>query len=673
MIPSKPTAAVLSALTTAFIYSTCALAQSNSEMENVIVFGRNAELMGTANTATEGTVGGADLLVRPMLRIADLLEVIPGMVAVQHSGSGKANQYFLRGFNLDHGTDFSTYVDGVPWNFRSHGHGQGYLDVNGLLPESIERIDYRKGPYRADVGDFSMVAASFISTIDRLEQNFAEMETGQYAWARLAGGLSTEVAGGTLTTLGEVKSYDGPWEKHEGLEHVSVWGKWITDMPFGDLSFTLSGYEGNWHPTEQIPERVVGSAICKNAYCTLDPSADGNTSRWILSGQLLAADWNASAYLQHYDWHMQSNPTYDYQINQIDKRLTFGGKYDRTLLERNNVKWDIGLEFRHDDIGPVGVEHQKNGTFVSHIANNEITETSIGVYAEATWFLTDELRLFAGLRSEYYDFNVDKITIGSVKGSKSDNIASPKTGLAYTLNENMEIYGSWGKGFHSNDARGVVNTTTPLPGLAAGTGYELGARIEYENFKITAARWWLNLDSELIFVGDSNSVEARGGSKRNGNELTLFWQPSPGLGIDATWTDNEASYTNNSEGRFIEGSMENTGQLGISFSRNNWESNFRLRYLGPYPLLPDNSTRAPSHLLASVRSGYNLGSATLYAEIFNLLDTDAKDITYLYGAHVAGFDSSGLTADDIDCSTTNCLMSRASEPRTLRLGIKWSF
>ena len=672
MIPSKPNAAVLSVLT-AFIYSTCTLAQSNSEMENVVVFGRNAELMGSANAATEGTVGGADLLVRPILRVADLLEVIPGMVAVQHSGSGKANQYFLRGFNLDHGTDFSTYIDGVPWNFRSHGHGQGYLDVNGLLPESIERIDYRKGPYRADVGDFSMVAASFISTIDRLEKNFVEVETGQYAWARLAGGLSTDVAGGTLTTLGEVKSYDGPWEKHEGLEHVSVWGKWIKDMPFGDLSFTLSGYEGNWHPTEQIPERVIGSAICKDVYCTLDPSAGGNTSRWILSSQLVGTDWNASAYLQRYDWHMQSNPTYDYQINQFDKRLTFGGKYDRTLLERDNVKWDIGLEFRHDDIGPVGVEHQKNGTFASHIANNEITETSVGLYAEATWFLTDDLRLFGGLRGEYYDFNVDQIAIGSAKGSKSDNIASPKTGLAYTLNENMELYGSWGKGFHSNDARGVVNTTTPLPGLAAGTGYEVGARIEYGNFKITAARWWLNLDSELIFVGDSNSVEARGGSERNGNELTLFWQPSPGLGIDATWTDNEASYTNNSEGHFIEGSMENTGQLGISFSRNNWESNFRLRYLGPYPLLPDNSTRAPSHLLASVRSGYNLGSATLYAEIFNLLDTDAKDITYLYGAHVSGFDPSGLTADDIDCSTTNCLMSRASEPRTLRLGVKWSF
>ena len=157
------------------------------------MFGRNLELVGTAEAASEGTVGGADLLVRPMLRVAELLEAVPGMVAVQHSGSGKANQYFLRGFNLDHGTDFTTYVDGVPWNLRSHGHGQGYLDVNGLMPETVERIDYRKGPYRADTGDFAMAGASFITTIDRLEAPFAALESGEGGWLRLAGGGTMEL------------------------------------------------------------------------------------------------------------------------------------------------------------------------------------------------------------------------------------------------------------------------------------------------------------------------------------------------------------------------------------------------------------------------------------------------------------------------------------------------
>ena len=668
---------VASILIVSSLLSQFSLAQTvpseTTSMENILVFGRNTELLGTTKTASEGTVSGADMLVRPMLRVAEILEVVPGMVAVQHSGSGKANQYFLRGFNLDHGTDFTTYIDGVPLNFRSHGHGQGYLDVNGLLPESIQRLDYRKGPYRADVGDFSIAAASFITTIDRLEANFVELESGQNAWARVAGGSSTELGGGTLTLLGEVKSYDGPWQRHEELAHTSIWGKWLAPIRYGDLSVTLSGYEGNWHPTEQIPERVIGSAVCTDAYCSLDSSAGGDTSRWILSGQITAADWNASAYIQRYDWYMQSNPTYDFQINQFDNRITTGGRYDRTLIQEQNIELDIGLEFRHDNIGPVGVEHAESADFISNISNNNITETSLGMYAEATWFPTEQLRLFTGLRGDYYDFNVSALTSGSAVGSQADSTGSPKVGLAYILNNNVELYGSWGRGFHSNDARGVVNPDTPLPGLAEGVGHEAGVRIEYGLFKITATHWWLNLDSELIFVGDSNSVEPRGGSKRKGAELTLFWQARPWLGIDATWTDNKAYYTDNLEGRYIEGSMENTGQIGIAVIQDNWESSFRLRYLGSYPLLPNNTVRANSHLLASLRGSYTLGSATIYAELFNLLDTDAKDITYLYGAYVSGFDPPDLTADDIDCLSVNCRMSRATEPRTLRVGIKWSF
>ncbi len=169
------------------------------EIQEIVVFGRAEKLIGTADTASEGAVGGADLSVRPLLRVAELLEVVPGLIAAQHSGSGKANQYFLRGFNLDHGTDFTTYVDGVPWNLRTHGHGQGYLDINGLIPDTVERIEYRKGTYRADVGDFSMAGASFISTVDRLDRPFTAVETGQYGYRRVAGGGTTSFGGGALT------------------------------------------------------------------------------------------------------------------------------------------------------------------------------------------------------------------------------------------------------------------------------------------------------------------------------------------------------------------------------------------------------------------------------------------------------------------------------------------
>ena len=327
----------------------------SGEIEEIIVFGRNTDLVGSAEAASEGSVGGADLLVRPLFKTAELLESMPGMVAVQHSGSGKANQYFLRGFNLDHGTDYSVFVDGMPMNLRSHGHGQGYLDVNGLIPETVERIDYRKGPYRADLGDFSMAGASFIHTIDRLDDNFVSFESGQYGWNRMAGGMSQDTARGTLTFVGEYKQNDGPWEKDEDLNHVSLWSKYLTDTDFGQLMVTFSGYQADWDPTEQVPERAFGSAACPDEYCSLDPTAEGETSRWIVTTKVTGDDWSGTLFAQHYDWTMSSNPTYDYQINQFDKRWTIGGKGEKTLIEEMNYQVIAGANFRYDDASRVGV------------------------------------------------------------------------------------------------------------------------------------------------------------------------------------------------------------------------------------------------------------------------------------------------------------------------------
>ena len=639
-----------------------------------MVFGRSLELVGTAEAASEGTISGADLLVRPMVRVAELLEAVPGMVAVQHSGSGKANQYFLRGFNLDHGTDFTTYVDGMPWNLRSHGHGQGYLDVNGLLPEIVNRIDYRKGPYRADTGDFAMAAASFITTIDRLDAPFTALETGEEGWFRLAGGGTVELDNdATLTGLIEHKNYDGPWQNAEGLEHTSFWGKYRRPTDFGTMAVTLAGYDGNWHPTEQIPERAIGTSVCADAFCALDPTAGGDTARWIGGVQLDSDVWRASAYAQYYDWMMQSNPTYDAQINQFDKRWTTGGRYERTVHEADKFTVSVGGEFRYDDIGNVGLDSFDAGEFVENISQNSIQETSLGAFIEASISATDRLRFLTGLRADYYDFDVRAKTPGSFEGAVTDSRVSPKVGVAYTLTENVELYGNWGEGFHSNDARGVVNPTDPIPGMSPGTGYEAGARFELGAVKLTSAYWWLNLDSELIFVGDSNSVEPRGGSRRDGYELTAFWAPVDWMGIDAVYTGSQARYVDNPEGSHVEGSVEHSGQIGFQAVKDKWEASVRVRYLGEYALVPDNSQRADSETTVGVRGAYRFGKAQVYAEVLNLLDGDGKDIVYWYEAYVEGLDPPGLTSEDIDCSVTNCRMSRAEEPRTLRVGVKFEF
>jgi outer membrane receptor protein involved in Fe transport len=333
---------------------------------------------------------------------------------------------------------------------------------------------------------------------------------------------------------------------------------------------------------------------------------------------------------------MQSNPTYDFQINQFDRRWTTGGRYDRTVLESDTVTLTVGSEFRYDDIGNVGVDEFDAGQFVANISQNNIQETSLGAFVEANWSATDRLRFLAGARADVYDFDSTAKSPGSFEGHETDSRVSPKVGIAYAINRDVEVYANWGEGFHSNDARGVVNTADPLPGLAPGTGYEAGARFELGLLKLTSAYWWLNLDSELIFVGDSNSVEPRGGSRREGYELTAFWRPIEWLGIDAVYTGSRARYVDNPDGPYIEGSVEHAGQIGVSAVKDKWEASIRVRYLGEYALTPDNSRRAGAETSVGIRGAYTTGRATWYAELLNVFDADGKDIVYWYEAHVDG-------------------------------------
>jgi outer membrane receptor protein involved in Fe transport len=656
--------------------SAAAPAQPGEQPDEIVVFGRNLELVGTAQASSEGSVGGADLLVRPMLKVAELLEAVPGLIAVQHSGSGKANQYFLRGFNLDHGTDFTAIVDGMPWNFRSHGHGQGYLDMNGMMPEVVERIDYRKGTYRADVGDFSMAGTAMITTIDRLDQPFVAIESGNYGWGRLAGGGTIALdGGGSLTGMAEHNQDNGPWELAEHLNHTALWGKYSQPTEFGHLSVTAWGYDATWRPTEQIPERAIGTPVCANEFCALDPTSTGRTSRWITTATLDGDKWRASGYAQYYDWQMQSDPTYDYQLNQFDRRWTVGGRYNRTVIQTNSLELNVGGDFRYDDIGDIGLDHWNQGAFVENLSHNAIKESSLGIYAEANWSVTDRLRLMGGLRGDFYGIDVTAKNDYSVAGNRSENLASPKVGVAYEVTKSVELYGNYGKGFHSNDARGVVNTNSPVPLLSPGTGYEAGARFDVGAMKLTATYYWLDLDSELEFDGDANAVTPGPASRRNGYELTLFYKPLTWLGIDAVYTHNKTRALDSPDGPYIEQSLEAAGEIGVSMTKNKVEASFRLRYLGPYPLVPDNSQRANSDTMLNFRGAYTLGKVQIYGEILNVLDDKGKDVVYWYPAYVAGLDPPGLTSNDIDCNSgaVNCRMSRAEEPRTLRVGAKIRF
>ena len=634
----------------------------------IIVFGRGQLKIGVAQSASEGTISGSDLLVRPLLRTAELLEAVPGMIAAQHSGSGKANQYFLRGFNLDHGSDFTTYIDGVQMNFRTHGHGQGYLDLNGLIPEVIVREDFRKGPYRADGGDFAMAGAAYMSTIAKFDHPWVSAEAGSFGHRRLALGGTISVGGGDLTAVGELRVYDGPWQQPEHLRHYAGFLKYARQTDLGALEFSVHGYRGTWQPTEQIPERIIGSALCRDAFCSPDPSATGQTTRIVANALLARPGMRVNGYVQYYDWDMYSNPEYhdasgaSAQIHQQDRRLVYGltGQKDWTISDR--LELSIGTENRYDDIKRVGVVHTVARQLVNSLGIYAVGEASGALYASATWRPFEGLRLIGGLRGDLYHYSVRALDVEASalgQGSGSASIVSPKLQAAYRLSEHVEFYGAWGRGFHSNDVRGAV-TNTPVPVLVPGTGKELGARFQFGTFSLTATYWWLDLGSELKFVGDSNAVEPTSASTRHGYEIVGFWRPLPWLAIDANYTASRARYDN---GDYIPNAFENAASAGISIVREPWEASIRLRHLGPYPLIEDNSQRDKGSNVVNVRGARKFGRFQVYAELLNVFDSHDKDIAYWYESYIPAFDAAPVEGR----------LSRVVEPRTLRVGAKFQF
>jgi hypothetical protein len=640
-----------------------------SAPDDIVVFGRGQSKIGIAQSSSEGTISGSDLLVRPLLRVAELLEAVPGMVAAQHSGSGKANQYFLRGFNLDHGSDFTTYIDGVQMNLRTHGHGQGYLDLNGLIPEIVAREDFRKGPYRADGGDFAMAGAAYMSTIDRFDRPWASVEAGSYGHRRIAVGATIkDVGGGDLTAVGEFRSYDGPWQQPEKLRHYAGFLKYAKALGGSELELTLQGYRGTWKPTEQIPERIIGTTACADVFCSPDPTATGETTRYVANAKLSGARWRLNGYVQYYDWDMYSNPEYfdatgtSAQIHQIDKRTVYGltGEKDWTLAD--NLDLTLGTENRYDRINRVGVEHSIARQFVNSLGLYAVDEASAALYASATWRPVAGLRLIGGVRGDYYHYSVRPLDAAAAalgQGTGADAILSPKAQAAYRIGEHVELYANWGRGFHSNDVRGAV-TTTPVPVLVPGTGKELGARFQLRNVSLTATYWWLDLGSELKFVGDTNAVEPTSASKRHGYEIVGFWRPFPWLAIDGNYTASHARYDN---GDYIPNAFENAAAAGVSFIRGPWEASVRLRHLGPYPLIEDNSQRDKGSNVVNVRAARSFGAVQIYAEMLNILDSRDKDIAYWYESYIPS----------VDTAPTEGRLSRVVEPRTLRTGVRVHF
>lgn len=664
-----------------------AAAQANPDDTNVVrdmetgdiiyVYGRGERRIGVAGAASEGGVAGADIEIRPLLRPGELLEATPGLIATQHSGGGKANQFFLRGFNLDHGTDFALYVDDMPYNFRTHGHGQGYLDVNGLIPESVARVDYRKGPYRADTGDFAFVGSANITTRDRM-QPFATAEVGSFGYRRLVAGGSARVGNGDLLALGQVKLNDGPWELVEDFEGYSGLLKY--SMPLGDGDFQVSAtlYDATWNPTEQIPERAIGTPLCEDAFCALDFTQDGYTERQILTANYESDSWRVTAWAQHYDWQLLSNftffledPVNGDQLRQYSDQWSYGGRVEHTAALDDRFSLRVGAEGRYDDIARVGLDETIDGVKEFTVGAFAVDEASIGLYAEAIWRPVDRLMIIGGLRNDWYDFETEALEgAASWSGEVSDDTFAAKIGVNYELVDGLALYANYGEGFHSNDARGVTAPSDPAPGLVEGDFEEVGLRFERGGLIFSGVYWWSSIESELIYVGDAGAVEPSDPGRRNGYELTAFYKPNNWLAVDAVWTGTSSRYAGLPDGEdYVPGALDSSGEIGVSAAFPDWNAAARLRYLGPAALIEDNSVRSDPTVLLNGRIAWTpqdiplLQGFELHAEVLNILDSEDNDITYFYETRLPGEPAGGIAG----------INSRIVEPRQVRVGLTKRF
>ncbi len=652
-------------------------------LKRVQVIGRRDTLVGEAISASEGVVGRDDVADRPLLRTGDLLEFVPGLVATQHSGSGKANQYFLRGFNLDHGTDFATYVDGMPVNMRTHGHGQGWTDLNFLIPETIQDLSYRKGTYYADVGDFSAAGSAHFHLAESVDQGQAAVTVGQSGYLRGVLVDSARVGAGDLLYAAELQTYDGPWtDIDEDVGKASALLRYGVDVAGGRAHLSFMGYRNKWNSADQIPQRAVEQGLISE-FGSIDTTVGGESSRYSLSGgwkgPMFGGQFNADAYAIDSRLDLFSNFTYllDDPINgdqfeQFDDRKIYGFNISQQWEVGRN-RWRIGAEGRYDDIGRVALFRTQERRRLTATRDDSVDEGSLGVFVANEFRFNDRWRSYVGVRHDRYWFEVDSSNAAN-SGEADAGITSYKASLAYHPVEALELYASYGTGFHSNDARGTTITVDPVTGdpaekvdpLVGSKGMELGSRVHFSNkLHATLAIWSLKLDSELLFVGDAGSTEASRPSRRDGLEMGIYWYPNQ------RYTANfEASYT---RGRFedddpagekIPGSIPLVVSTGVTAHYDaGWMASAQLKHFGRYPLIEDGSIRSEGSTIVNLRAGREWQQVGIYLDVLNALDSDDHDIDYFYASRLAGEPLEG--AED--------LHFHVFPPRSLRLSLRYSF
>jgi len=624
---------------------------TNKALDTVRVVSHADDLHGIAPSASEGHIDIEELRALPLSREGELLETVPGMIVTQHSGEGKANQYFARGFNLDHGTDFATSVDGMPVNDPSHAHGQGYTDLNFLIPELVTSLDYRLGVYYADVGDFGSAGSSEFHLAQHLAAPFVSLTSGENGLNRIVAAGSA----GDLLVAGEVKGYDGPWRLAEEERKFSG----LIRYSSGDFSILAMGYHNKWRSNDQVPLRAIDDDVISR-FGQIDSTDGGQSDRYSLSGTWRHAGARSLQTVSLYgiasDLNLYSDftyflddPVHGDQFNQREHRTTFGGQATDAVSLASGQILTVGLQSRDDIIPSTGLYHTEHEIRLSTVLQDRIDEWSTGAFTQLSSHWAPWFRTVFGLRGDEYQFDVNG-------GHRGASIASPKASFIFTPSRVMELYLNGGFGFHSDDAR--------TPALVRSRGAEVGVRTDLaKGWTSTVAFWALNLDSELIWDGDHGTDAPSFPSDRFGVTWSNIYRPIPQLAFDLDASYVHARFVGQAQ-PFIPGALENTLVGGITWTpaTHGIFAALHVRRFGSYPLLQSDSVRAPSTMVANADAGYSLAAGVrVQITLLNIFNSLGDDIDYYYASRLPGEPAAGVMDQHL----------HPIEPRQLRVSVSW--
>ena len=625
---------------TTFIKTTLSVASLN--LQEVTVSSQRAH--------DQQLISSLDIKLRPIVNSQEILRIVPGLFIGQHAGGGKAEQIFLRGFDLDHGTDIRLTVDDMPVNMVSHAHGQGYADLHFVIPELVEGADFKKGPYHAEKGNFTTAGWVNFRTKNALDRSFVKLEGGQFDTYRAVAGLDLLGQRGrdknqSAYLASEYSFTNSYFDNPQNFKRLNVVGKYHGHVsPNTNLTLTGSTFYSKWNHSGQIPDRAVASGEI-GFFGSIDPSEGGETSRSNFNAQLVTVTPNNNViknqfFYSNYNFELYSNFTFFLedpingdQIRQKERRNLFG--YNGSFSTQSNVgnsRWTttLGAQYRHDLTNGTELSRTLNRSeILEPIQLGNVNELNAAVYADELIQVSDHFTVNAGLRLDFFRSQYEDLLAVTNKSARAA-IVSPKLNFYYTVNPRLQLYLNTGKGFHSNDARVVV----PQGGrqiLPPAYGSDLGVIFKpFPKLLINAAVWYLWLEQEFVYVGDAGVVEPSGQTRRQGIDVSVRYQITKNLYFDVDVNTAKPRAIGELEGQnFLPLAPTFTTVGGLSLqNKSGFSGSLRYRYIGDRPANADNTIIAKGYFVNDLQANYSQKRYNLGLSIQNIFNVRWKETQF---------------------------------------------